>query len=429
MQRCLEKIIHYFFLLILGGAVGTILLTFVFLFPVEHMRENAAESLEIFTIEGPSYKIFPNISATCIDNYTDSIMINTAIYAGSENVLTKAMSAKRYAYSTGTAFDAAIRYLSGEGGYKTESYARYWHGYLVILKPLLLFFNYEEIRMINVLAQILLTGWFFCLLINKGMKRYVKSFFMCFLILIPITTFVCMQYSQIYYITLTAMIFLLRNDNKLTAKGWLPEFYFVVGMLTCYFDFLTYPIVTLGSVLLLHILLERELVSLYRDQIIKMMQYVLSWCMGYVGIWGMKWVLATVVLRDNIIKDAILSVLYRSSSASGDSGVVETFSRWDVLENNLAMLNNNILIYGVLLFVIVILVQIVHNRRIYINKGLIVQVILTMLLPIGWIWVLANHSYVHYWMTHKNFAVTLLGFSILVTACTEPVATLDKSDS
>lgn len=429
MQRCLEKIIHYFFLLILGGAVGTILLTLVYLFPVEYMRENAAESLDIFIIEGSSYKIFPNISATRIDNYTDSIMINTAIYTGSENALTKAMSAKRYAYSTGTAFDAAIRYLSGEEGFKEESYARYWHGYLVILKPLLLFFNYEEIRMINMLVQILLTGWFVDLLINKGMKQYVKSFFMCLLILIPITTFVCMQYSQIYYVTLTAMIFLLRNDKKLTAKRWLPEFYFAVGMLTCYFDFLTYPIVTVGSVLLLHILLERKLVSLYKDQVIKMFQYILSWCMGYVGIWGMKWVMATVVLKDNIIKDAILSVLYRFSSTSGDSGVVETFSRWDVLINNLSMLNNRFFIFGMIVFVLIIFLHILRNKQIYINKGLIMKVILTMLLPIGWIWVLANHSYVHYWMTYKNFVVTLLGFCILMTACTEPVETLDKFNS
>lgn len=429
MQNCLKRITHYFLLLMLGGAAGTVLLTLVYLLPVERMRDNAADSLEIFLNEGPSYKILPNINATRTDNYTDSIMINTAIYAGSENVLVKAMSAKRYSYSAATAFDAAIWYLSGEDGYGTESYARYWHGYLVILKPLLFFFNYEDIRMINMLAQIMLTCWFIYLLFENGMKRYAKSFFTCLFVLPPITTFVCMQYSQIYYIALIAMIFLLRNYKKLAVRGWLPEFYFVIGMLTCYFDFLTYPIVTLGSVLLLHILLERNLTDLYKDQMIRMVQYILSWGIGYVGIWGMKWVLATVVLRDNIIKDAILSVLYRSSSESGDSGVIEIFSRWDVLKKNLSMLDNSIFICGMILFVIVIFIQILHNKRIYVNKALIMQVVLTMLLPMGWIWTLANHAYVHYWMTYKNLVITLLGFSILLTACTEPVETLENSNS
>ena len=411
---------HYFILLVSGAFVGVILLMMVYLLPEERMKDHAAESLDVFLNEGPSYKFLPDVVVTRLDNYSDALMINTAIYEGNENVLVKAMAANQYTYQTGTAFDATVRYLSNEKGEMTESYARYWHGYLVLLKPLLCIFNYKEIRLLNIFVQIFLTGWFVVLMIERGMKQYIKAFFACLFIIMPFTIFLCMHYLQVYFVTLLAMIFFLIYYEKICKREWLVEFYFVVGMLTCYFDLLTYPIIALGFVLLLQILLERNLVISYKKKIVKMFQSIFSWCIGYLGIWGAKWVLATVILRENIVKDAILSVLYRSSSESSDSGVIDEFSRWDALKRNLSLLNNKIFIAGMLLFVAAIFLQILRNKRVFINRGLIVQVIIVMALPVGWMLALANHSYVHYWMTYKNFAITFLGFGILLTACTEP---------
>lgn len=39
---------------------------------------------------------------------------------------------------------------------QTVDYTRYWHGYLVWLKPLLLLMDYADLRMLNMMLQLLL---------------------------------------------------------------------------------------------------------------------------------------------------------------------------------------------------------------------------------------------------------------------------------
>ena len=51
-------------------------------------------------------------------------------------------------------------------------YARYWHGYLLFLKPLLLFFSLSDIRMMNAALQLILAAGVLLLAFRKrGLRR------------------------------------------------------------------------------------------------------------------------------------------------------------------------------------------------------------------------------------------------------------------
>ena len=409
-------------LLITGGIAGLLLLRLVYMLPVKPMEDNAKRSLAVLLREGPSYEMIPGISATRLDNYTDALMINTALYDGKESAWKKAVAALRYQYGDETAFESSISYLEGDDNFEAESYARYWHGYLLVLKPLLLFFSYGEIRVINLMIELALAGMLIAKMSERGLGVYIKAFLAGIFFLMPFTIPMSMQYSQIYYITALAMLFLLKQYERLKVRKMFEEFYFGVGMLTCFFDFLTYPIVVVGYTLILQSILERN--DTEEDtgkRVMSLIRNAVSWGSGYAGIWVMKWILSTVILKENVLKDAILSVLYRSSTGSSDTGVSITITRGEALLENLNMVGNKVFLAAVLIYILVIIchkiagatVRILAGKSFFIRAGMISS------LPFIWILAIANHSYVHCWMTYKMLSVAAFGVAVMLAALVE----------
>ena len=74
-------------------------------------------------------------------------------------------------------------------------------------------------------------------------------------------------------------------------------FFFVVGMMENFFDFLTYPIITLGIplILLLWMRVRDEKTDL-KDNLLFTIWSSISWGVGYALTWIAKWGITTVVL-------------------------------------------------------------------------------------------------------------------------------------
>ena len=109
-----------------------------FLIPDKLIYEHSAESVEIFTGEG-LYPFVGNTPAEELDNWTDSLMLHTACYQKEDaSALECAVAAYRPVYQDAdpiTSFRMDVKGI--DDGMEITSYARYWHGYLVFLRPLL----------------------------------------------------------------------------------------------------------------------------------------------------------------------------------------------------------------------------------------------------------------------------------------------------
>ena len=128
--------------LLAGGVIGLVLLMLVFSIPVERMLTNARASIEIFEKEGPFPQTVAGYKATTLDNYTDAWMLRNAFYDGEESAFQKSMHIYYKGYHSeeiNNVCESMIAYLNGKEGAERHSYARYWHGYLILLKPLLYF--------------------------------------------------------------------------------------------------------------------------------------------------------------------------------------------------------------------------------------------------------------------------------------------------
>lgn len=117
------------------------------------MKSHMAESTDLFNREGMYPQLIKEYENKLLDNFTDCLMYATAIHPGTGNPVRDAVRNARYGYEDLDMLQSLVDYANDAGDKENQRYEvvypRYWHGYLVILKPLLLFFNVNRIRMLN----------------------------------------------------------------------------------------------------------------------------------------------------------------------------------------------------------------------------------------------------------------------------------------
>ena len=234
-------------ILISGILAGIIFLWLAFLIPDKLIYEHSAESVEIFTGEG-LYPFVGNTPAEELDNWTDSLMLHTACYQKEDaSALECAVDAYRPVYQDAdpiTSFRMDVKGI--DDGMEITSYARYWHGYLVFLRPLLFFMDYRGIRaLINlgvVFTLLLITGT----LIRQ--KRYclILPFLCTALFLRPLAIAFSIQFSSVYYVMIFSLFLILVCRNQMEQDGRYLYLFLINGMITAYLDLLTYPAAALG---------------------------------------------------------------------------------------------------------------------------------------------------------------------------------------
>ena len=121
---------------------STLALTAVYCLPVRPIQEHVRVSVDAFLEEGDNPFVLPGYKGSSLDNTTDAIMLGNALYQSELPAYQAAMEAGRAELDNEHTQLALKKYLDQDQGLTLTSYERYWHGYLVVLKPLLLVFNY-----------------------------------------------------------------------------------------------------------------------------------------------------------------------------------------------------------------------------------------------------------------------------------------------
>lgn len=146
--------------------VFVILLTVTSLIPKKAMEKNVRETAEILNSQTNRWYIPVREFKLLFDNFTDSLMINTAYSIDNTTPFFSSMVARKnfIPNKTKVIFKDSSGELVSASKYKeldqvgelndtvngdieeSFEYARYWHGYLVLLRPLLCFMNIQTLR-------------------------------------------------------------------------------------------------------------------------------------------------------------------------------------------------------------------------------------------------------------------------------------------
>lgn len=401
--------------IVASAFVGLGALLLVNLIPVDRIVVHVQESIPVLEKEGT----YPSMFKWCLsklDNWTDSIMLGNSAYDGRQSLAEKSLLVYRYRGidEEGELLDpceSLVLYYSNDESvnYLTVSYSRYWHGYLVLTKPLLYFFNYQTLRVLNFALQLFLTAVVVVLLWKKGLAKIILLYLLVYGALIPPVLGASLQFSTVFYIFSLGVIILLLKYHKWKSSNRFMYFFLTLGIVTAYFDFLTYPVATLGIPLVFYFLLNTAEGASIGADLKSLVRYSLFWGIGYIGMWGSKWILASVLTAENVILNAFWSIVSHTSTNIG----TESFSRIKMLMKQAFGIVYNPVTMIALFITVLLFVRAVKYKNVVMRDVIIFGSI--SLLPLGWYLIASHHSYVHYWFTCKELIVTMFsGMCIFV---------------
>lgn len=376
-------------MIVVGVLLGAILITLVYCIPVN--QTNAQKSIDSLEGEGwyPSATqlkssldtYFHSYLPGVLDGATDGLMLEKATRQIEGNPLWEAMNMEGYTY--------------------------YWHGYVVILRVLLLFMDYEQFRFLNCILQLLMMFFVAHFIWEKKGQRYALALLTSYFLMMPMAMFLSLQFSWIFYIAMALSLLICYRHTWFTEKR-IPYIFVIAGMLTSFLDLLTYPLYTWAFPLLLLILLSED------GQ--KALNYVktvvvsgLGWILGYAGMWFGKWALAGWIVHRNVIQEAWKEVLFRSGSEESLNLIARLEALYDNWKHYEYPLYTALLAIWLTWFIYKSLngkTQIVRQEK----NGAYLLITLSSFV---WYFVLANHTLGHHFFTYRIWGVAITGILFL----------------
>lgn len=384
--------------------LGFLLMLAVSLLPIEPIDRNAANSVGTLERDG-NYPYRKTVNGDQqLDNYTDALMIMTAAFPRDKGLVAYALAGgRKMVKGEEEVRSYALYYYPPEDQelqVVTATYPRYWHGYLVALKPLLCLFNLRQIRKLFLMAQTLLVVAIVCLMFVRKLGRYVLPFLLALVLLSPMVIAQSLHYSCVYFVLLLACLFLLVFHRRMRRKEMYLVFFTAVGCATSFADLLTTPLLTLCFPLILYICLNAPKCAKAAARDVLCMS--VCWAVGYVGMWAGKWVLATLLTDMNVIRDALSTVMFRTSQMDGRGKAI---SYMDILRRNWSRLEKSPVWGASLLVMLAGILTAGWQRKL---KQLLPRVCcfgLVILLPFLWMRLAGNHSYIHLHFVSRVYAI------------------------
>ena len=393
---------------VLSVAIGAGLMIFVYALPNERVVKNIQADLSLYAREDIAPK-WGRSEHSHLDYFTEAIMLDEASHPV-DGVVRTAMLNPRYRFTDGERpVEVLIQTMNGDmSGVEEVFYSRYWHGYLTVLKPLLMLFKVNHLRMLLSYA-VFITFVVALISCQKILgTAHALAFAAVAMVLNLVSVSLSFQYQTVYFITVAAMIIMLKKNRRLQDDGRYPEFFAAVGIMIAFFDFLTYPIFSVSMLLVLwHVLnpSSRPLKS--------MGSLLMAWGVGYGGMWSGKWIVSDILTGHGTIASAVNQVstyVLLNDTLSNQN--------WDI--TLLSAIRRNVSTFGdgpikIFLFVAIILfVRFLFKHRHIITRRLSLPYLLPATLPFVWYAAISGHSHIHAFFTYRSLAATLFALTCMV---------------
>lgn len=401
----------------LAGLLALVLVHFI---PVGRMQQHVRESLPMIESEFDQSSLIEEYPAAFTGGFTDCLMLENAVYKNPKHstleqalLMYRGESGEGEGWATGYSL---MDFLYGEEQTREVSYARYWHGYLVVLKPLLYFTNFNTIRLFQAFLQMILAG--LVAIEFSGIKKAFlgKAFILSMPFIYFFSLYASLSLSICFYIMAAALLIQAKCDDKLRDKKIYAEFFFVIGIMTSYFDFLTYPVITLGFPLCVWLYLSdssKKVIGRFK----RMLLYTVEWFAGYGGLWAMKWVIADLLTGSGTIRDGVATLYERTGTVEDASKLSGYF---EVVKENAGLFANRgfyLIILGIVIWLAVMAVKSSAGNKCAqsgqsVSKSYgsrladALPFLVVALYPFIWFFFTQNHSYEHSVFTCKILSVT-----------------------
>ncbi len=411
-------------LIIIGAAFfGMFLLMAVYFLPTSKMKDHVMHGADIYSWLGSYPEMVDLYETTRLDLQTDAIMFQAAICPVKSVTDALAVPNVHVAGWAHSEVNSLLDYVN-DAPYeelRIRPYARYWHGYLVFFKPFLTFFNLSDMLIFNMIFQTLLWVLMIMGFYQKGLKRFIPALFAFIVVMHPFEISYSFQITDCFVITALTVLAMFHFENSRFVQDNDGAYLFLLaGICTAYMDLLTYPVVTLGIPLSLWILLREEKQTL-KDKMILTIKDSAYWGGGYLGMFFMKWLLASVILGENIFANAIgeAQSWVSTHTANAESGGIR---RFDAIRINVMLFAKWTYIAAAIFVLIWILRDYFSDKCRTEHTAMkhrlnsVLPLLLISTYPFLWYMLASSHSYVHPRLAYRELSISF--FAIYAAAVT-----------
>ncbi len=381
------------------------------------IQKNIQSSAKYFQQVDLFRQLDKNVPGAKIDNYADCILFNIIYNVDSSKPLYSTISASYYdnpEIHTNESFLKSV-YEKKEAN---TSYARYWHGSMVILRPLLLCFDIVKIRIIGAITLGILLSILSLLLIKKKHTSIMVFLWIGLICIhcwyIPFS----IEYTTTFIVMFLTAILCVGKEQIRDEALW--KIFFLGGMITCFVDFLTTETVTLLVPVALVLMLRYEEGTLrtFREELIFVVKSGISWASAYILMWAAKWTMASLVLGQNELLQSVQYARVRVSGAIPKSSAGRYLGA--VLRNLGCLFPFQFAktfagVVGILIVLTLVLFCVFYLYRSQArNKPFHFLLLLVGVIPYVRYLALSNHSYLHYFFTYRAQLVSVICLSAIL---------------
>ncbi len=311
LKKYLKILLKYILLLCFLLIIYFLTLTITSLIPSRLIKQNVKESADYLINKNESVRIDVKYKNVFIFEFTNALMLNTAYSIDNEkpiesflvarknyipgvtkiiheNTPKNLKSAEKYytksskttdAYQIPELYDTVYE----NDLYEAFEYARYWHGYLIFLRPLLLLFNYKQIEVLSTIIFMFLLLVASALIYKKIDPLLAIALFISYIAVDTLVISVSMNEITCFILSLIFAIYILIRFDKIRNIGFL---FFIIGSITNFVDFLTNPIIVYGIPIIVYLLLLQTKQRIrVKETILIYLKTSLAWGIGYALTW------------------------------------------------------------------------------------------------------------------------------------------------
>lgn len=441
--------------LISGTATIVICIALLFLtalIPQNALQKNMERSSDYYN----NHQLFDHVTDYMFlsrqDNYADCILTNIIYHIDKNNLVESVLSASYYNPEDENV-QTSFAYAVGNKVEPDVDYSRYWHGSMVLLRPLFVIFDIAGVRMVLGILILLMTVWFEILLFKNrysifgvcyGVGLMLVSVWMCAFCVEYAMPFVVMSMELPVLFVLLTRAYEKKDaqndkgkwdehklDNQKADKHKLdnhkPEVILwavlaCAGIVTAFVDFLTTETITFTMAYILYLIVKNRHNQMepIKEELICLIKSGIVWLGAYGLMIALKWALALVVLGKDAFFNALSQAALRISGDATLGNVVgaEVVSDYErisgALWRNIGCIYpfKSTMSYGTSM-IFIFLVGLIGFSIWYLfrekTKSCINKVLaIVSLLPVMRFLVLNNHSYIHFFFTYRALLVSVV---------------------
>lgn len=386
--------------------------------PQDAVDRNVAESAKMLMDEPLYPRVGDKSYGSRLDNFTDAQIVMQCKSMTSEQ-LDSVLTNPRFVYDGKNPVESLYDYVHDDNPVPYMYYTRYWMGFRAIVRWLLTFLNYYQIKRYLAFALFTLFAAVFSSVTNRLGTRHAMALAVSIFLIRPYVVCQSLQFSTCFLIAFTGILLIPWVERNPKYEGL---FFMELGMFTMFFDFYTTPIITFGLPMIYLYLLRMNRGE--GNQVSRILKNAALWFVAYGAMWISKMFLTEVFTSAQGWYSGYISVAtwfgigeFRSETAM--------YSPWEAFSKVLLSVTSDsdgqmilqiALVVLAIWLTVMLLLKKVSRENCRQGAGLLLMAVL----PLIWFAVSAEPTRIHYWFQYRSLVMTwwALGAYLCAATCT-----------